>query len=549
MVANLQFPGLFNNGRKFVAPHIRVGLTVYPTPDLEEIPFRPKRGMGVRQIDWNGQESEASILQLSWSKQIGQPSGQWSARVKGLPFGADGELLLDFDNQDIGDNDWVDLAILRNGVRIPVCRGVVDSVRRQSRSVGGATSVVYSVTGRDHGAFFEYPITWNSLWARTLNEIVSGLFTSRADGKVGGRPDELFASLIEGTFRGGTKQGVPSGQWILPQSLEDLVGPGKSKLFDLLEVITFNADKGIKGLRGAYYNEPQLWTIGEQPLHQTLSQWVNPLLNEYWYDILPPEVFLPKHGLNGFLSASQITKGTISTDPQDLFIDDSGIGQTQRLDSEDQDFGSIGAFIRERPFPTTDAGKDSMWFSLPTWTLPTWLLESVDLGRSGAQRFNLFELLGDFGLGPQQEQAAFSKPRWHKANIFTHGLRSYSQSTRFFAQNKGGPGAWFEERDKWLRILVDWFAPNPYLLQGQVVAKVPLPEIRVGHRVILDDGGGPQRQIQAYVEGVTTTVNAPTQEAGARGSTTLILTRGFQGTDEELISAVSQMSDLYQGVF
>jgi hypothetical protein len=543
-ITALQFPGLDTGGRKYLSPHLRAGLTVYPLDDRGR-PFAKDRSTIARRIDWDP-KPDASIIQFNWNKQMGQPSGQWSAIVKELPKAGDAPRL-DFRDQDIADGDWCDVAILRNGFPIPLCRGVVDSVRTRSTTARGATVRNHYVSGRDHGAFFEKPITWSSLWARTLNEIVSGLFTQRVGGKVGGRPDELFRSLIEATFKGSTKQGVPSGQWVLPPSLKEISGGGK-RLFDLLEIVTFNASKrGGEGLRGAYYNEPGLWTVGEQPLHQTLSQWVNPLLNEWWYDLLPPERYLPKNGLFGFLGS------------RDVVVDDNVVGEEGPIQpltapepvvavSENDQFGTIAAIIRERPFPTTVEGGSSMWFDLPTWVIPTWLCDDIDLGRSGNQRFNLFELLGDFGLGPQQEQAAFSKPRWWKEDITRHGLCTYSQSTRFFDQGANGPGGWFEERSKWLQIVADWHGPNPNLLQGMISVKVPLPEIRIGHRVILTDGN-PENDIQLYVEGVGHTLQAPTVEAGVKGSSKFTVTRGFQGTDQQLLVELYRMSLLYQEVF
>jgi hypothetical protein len=342
----------------------------------------------------------------------------------------------------------------------------------------------------------------------------------------------------------------------LPESLSDVTG-ASNKLSDLLTIVPFNAIKGSDaGLRGAYYNEPQLWTVGEQTLHQTLSQWTNPLLNEWWYDLLPPDAYMPKHGLNGFLKQKTIIRsGKLPSRPEDLFVEDDQIGAgevvntTQSLTSDSaRSFGDIAAIIREKPFPTKDAKRDSMWFSLPTWVVPTWLCEDIDLGRSGDQRFNLFELLADFGVGPQQEQAAFSKPQWDRNNIATHGLRSFSQTTRFFSNNSAGLGAWFEERSEWLQLLVDWYGPNPYLQQGTILIKTALPEIRIGHRVILTNGT-PSDDIQLYVEGTDLIYQAPTQTAGAKATTSLLVTRGFRGSDEELIEATTSLSDLHREVF
>jgi hypothetical protein len=558
-VPNLQFPGLSNRGQAFISPHLRVGMTFYPQKISADNLFVPKRGTKSRELDWQPRTTEGSIVSFQWSKRMGQPAGQWTAVVKQKRIhdsaGPKREGVR-FDRQEVSDGDWCDVAIQRNGLIIPLCRGVLDGVRGRKSSAGGATTVIYTLSGRDHGAFFTYPITWNNIWAQTLRELVAGLFTSRIQGKVGGRPDEMFKALIDGTFKGGEKSSVPSGQWLLPESLRDTTGL-RNKLSDLLTIVPFNALKGSDlGLRGAYYNEPQLWTVGEQNLHQTLSQWTNPLLNEYWYDLLPPDAYMPKHGLNGFLKQKTIIRsGKLPSRPEDLFVEDDQIGAgevvttTQSMTSDGpRDFGDIAAIIREKPFPTKAAKQDSMWFSLPTWVIPTWLCEDIDLGRSGDQRFNLFELLADFGLGSQQEQAAFSQPQWDREDIARHGLRALSQNTRFFSNDSAGLGAWFEERSEWLQLLVDWYAPNPYLLQGSIAVKTLLPEVRIGHRVILTNGN-PTEDIQLYVEGVDLTYQSPAQTSGAAGSTSLIVTRGFQGSDEELIDATTKLSDLHKEVF
>ena len=518
-VADLQFKNLTNNGRKFIAPHLRVNMDLYPLVLNKSNPFAPTRETAAHQINADPTSTEASVIKLQWDKQLGQPSGAWSVVLKAKH----GRMPLD--DLTVIDGDWVDLAVVRNGTKIPLCRGVVDSKREQKASAGGATTRRYTMTGRDHGAFFEYPLTWNNMFARTLAELSTGFMAAKLNGKTGGSPDVIFRSIVEGWFA----KGADAGQWELPQSLKDAVGVGKQSLYDILKVVSFNTGPGSDSLRGASFNE-QLWTIGEQTLFQTLSQWTNPVLNEMWVDLLPPKDFITPNGLSSFLDPK--TKETTGESVQQL------------ITSDEAGFGSIAAIIRERPFPTVELGDASMWFHLPTWRIPTWLLSSSDLGTGGAQRFNLFDLNAGFGLGPKQEEQALGKPRWYKNDMQTHGLRVYQQDTRFLGPKSTQNGFWFEERDQWIQLLVNWFAPNPYLLQGSVAIKTLLPEIRVGHRVILDSGN-PETEIQAYVEGVSLTWEAPTEKTGAMGTTQLVLTRGFQGSDAQLMDAVTKLSSLY----
>jgi hypothetical protein len=549
-VPELEFSGLHNNGGKFISPHLRTGITIYPLQDNN--PFAVKRGAGMRQINWQ-KESAATVMSLSWTKQLGQASGRWTATIKPKHSG------IQFRDPEILDGDWADLSVLRNGIQIPVCRGVVDTVRESGSVINGATATTYTLTGRDHGAFFEYPITFNNPFARDMEQLMNGFMTSRLNAKQNGRPDQLFAALIDGWFKGDDRSGA--GQWELPQSFPEKFplnskgnleparlaatrasfGPtdaelrnfnAKGRLTDVLKIVTFDAISGTEGLRG-FIGNTGLWSVGEQNLHQTLSQWVNPLLNEWWYDLVLPQAFVPKNALDKHLSVQT-----------DLFKARTSASQAA---GGSENFGVMAALIRERPFLCREKGIDgSMWSGLPTWTIPTWLVSSSDLGIGGAERFNVFHLLAEMGFGSGIEQTALGKPRWLRSDIAQRGLRSTPtemSSTKYIPL--GAEGEWFKERADWLALMQDWYAANPYLRQGTITVNTLLPEIRVGQRVILSRGD-PQQAEQFYVEGVTLTYNGPIQNAGASGSTTLIVTRGFRGDDRTLFTAMSDLASQYE---
>lgn len=533
--------GLDSGDQPRVSQNLRVRFTIYPQTTVE-----PADGDGILPIkrknhkklvlDWTG-DSQLGLQMFDWQKQLGQPSGVWMAVAKEKP-GKD----LGIEDGQILDGDWCDVSILRNGIEIPLCRGVVDSAREKTESRGGATVRTWTLQGRDHGAFFEYPITWQNIWAQTLGELTQGLFTARVKGKIGGRPDEIFRILIDATF-GLAKL---SGQWELPESLADSVG-GKKRLHDILTVIAFAADKQATelGLRGAYYNEPALWTAGGQTLHQTLMQWVNPLLNEIWYDLLPPVGFTPQNGLGGwFLPDPEDTD--IEVGNQVLQLGGALLGEDIKPDGS---FGTIAAYIRERPFPTDIGGTNSLWFDLPEWRIPTWALQSVDLGRGGHERYNLFELLADLGMGSTAEQPPQARPTWNKLDIRQRGLRTFSQTTRYLAQLKTGMGDWFRERSTWQDLLRDWHAPAPYLRQGQVVSKVFLPEVRIGSKIVIDEGGNEADNERLYLEGVNLRYQGPAGPvAPPMGVTTWTVTHGFRGTDRQYLEAVRGVSSFFQEV-
>jgi hypothetical protein len=417
---------------------------------------------------------------------------------------------------------------------------VVDQVREQKRSVGGATVRNWIVSGRDHGAIFEYPITWTSIWVQTLGELSRGLMTTAVKGAVGGRPDQLFALLIEAALGAGKL----AGQWELPPSLAELTG--KSNFYNTLKVFPLAASREnrSKGLRGSYWNEAQLWNTGAQTLHQALMTWCNPLLNEIYYDLLPPVGQVAKNGLDGFFIPSEAqVESSVPLSARSGFEPPRSLSSKYSTTSFNAEFGHSAAYIRERPFINTVEGLNSMWFSLPTWTIPDWLIIQDDLGRGGHERYNLFELLADIGMGTTQEQPPQAKPVWHEASIKAHGLRAFQQSTLYLAQlENNGPAAWFAERRTWQKLLVDWYGPSPYLRQGQITVKVILPEVRVGHRLIIDTGGAPDQNEQFYIEGVGLDFSFPP----GTGSTTFTVTHGFRGSDGDYLRRVREASAFFK---
>lgn len=561
--------GLDNKGVPRVSQHVRVRMTIYPLDILfgskkviqtkgyvgaegpvqeerviatSEDWFLEKRDPGKKMVfDWTS-ESDAGLMLFDYNKQMGQPSGTWMAVIKEKP-GKD----LGLKEGRITDGDWCDVTILRNGVEIPLCRGVIDSVREQTASSGGATVRTWQLAGKDHGAFFEYPITYQNIWAQTLGELVAGLFTARVKGKIGGRPDEMFQILIDATF----SMGKLSGQWELPSCLGDTVG-GKKRLHELLDIVTYSAEKlalgaaGLTpnppGLRGAYYNEPQLWTAGGQTLHQTLMQWCNPLLNEVYYDLIPPVGFTPANGTGGWvLPLEEDTEVEIKERENLLGGTLTAAGPAAPLGGT---FGTIAAFIRERPFPSTIMGNDSLWFDLPEWKIPRWAVQTTDLGRGGHERYNLFELLADLGsMGTTTEQPPICPPSWNKMDIRQRGLRVFSQTTRYLAQLKQGMGDWHRERETWQDLLRDWHAPAPYLRQGTVPVKLLLPEIRLGQKLVIDEGGAEEDNERLYVEGVHLRYMGPQgSKKPPTGVSTFILTHGFRGTDKKYLDSVKNIA-------
>ena len=481
MSADLDLLGFSSSpGSRLAKASYRAGLTIYPH---DNNPAFPSRSTSARYLDWEPTRTEGTVVSLSWSKRLGKPAAQWSAVVKLGPKATINPLA-----GDILDGDWVDLEINRNGVLFGLGRGIVDSVRLKKSSSGGATSRTLTITGRDHGALFEFPISWNNIFVKTISELGLGLHYRRIPGAPTGTPGEMFERLILATFAKGSS--ANQSEWTFPPDLKTT--SGKRTFVEDLQI-------NVEGeLRGRFAGETQLWTGSGQTLQQTLTGWCNPLLNEWFYDF------------------------------------DDAVGRMQ-------------ATIRERPYVNLFDNLESPYFGLAQHVIPDWMVTEDDLGRGGAERFNIFQIMADMHYYKGQEQAAITATRYSKEEIERYGIRPYAQSTKYITFNKGG--GWEKERAIWQALVADWFSVNPYLLSGTMTIGAMLPEVKIGSRITIDTGD-PKTSLTAYVEGVDHSFKwAPSAGGGPDTTTSLTLTRGFIGTDADHLKLVKDVSGKYQDKF
>jgi hypothetical protein len=464
--------------KKILRPHFRVGCRIYPHANNPVFPGRSTREIV---INWDPVETEGTITSFAWSKRMGDVAGNWSMNLK---LGR--EAALDPSAGEIMDGDWIEIEVMRNGVVFPLCRGVIDTVTEAGSSSGGARISNWSLVGRDHGALFEHPLAWNNIHIQSMAELWKGIGTEKIKGAPGGSPSELFKRLIDATFAQGTS--LTQSSWTLPPALAAKVG-GLGRFGGELKVNNSTPTRGI------YMNEMQLWTKAGQNLHQTLSQWCNPLLNEYWYD------------------AGSHVSGT-----------------------DDQ----MQATIRERPFVNTTDGSGSPWFSVNETIIPAWIVEKDQLARSGRERFTIFQITADFNYGNTNEQAGVGAPLWSPEDVAQHGIRPWMETTKYI-NNSASVSGWVEEKDNWQRLAADWFGPNPYWLSGALDLSVMLPEVRVGERLRVQYGGA-KDDLTSYVEGVDHSFEFGTGSRGPKSRSKILLSRGFRGTDEALLSMVQTVS-------
>jgi len=469
-------------GKRVVRCHSRMRMTIYPQ---DKNPGFPNRSTNARRITFSAEPSDFSLRRFNWNKTLGQAAGQWQALIK-----ADKRFSkLDPMKGDLLPGDWVEIELLRNGVAIPVCIGIIDTINRDRQSMAGASRIHWQITGRDHGKIFEYPITYSNIFAQTLGEIVNGLMTKRVKGIIGGSPAEMFKVLIEAAFTPGTT----SSLWRLPPSLASAKGysSANANVLDILDIKDFDPTLGH------YYNEVQLWNKAGQTLHQALQFWCFPLMHRMIFDIAES-------------------------------------GKT------------VTAEIKEHPYINLSDGLASEWFSLDTWRIPSWLPNKDNLARSENERFNIIQLLSNVGWeGSSGEQAATAPPKYSRDSVERYGLRPLNEDTHFLGDFSADMSSFAGFRGTQQTKLTEWHAANPYLLSGQVHLPVPIPEARVGHRMVIDSGT-PAEDINLYIEGASLDYQASFNDKEPPiAKSSFVTTRGYIGTDQDGLGMVDRCAAIY----
>jgi hypothetical protein len=501
-------------------------------PHSDDPVFRGRKTSAI-DVLWDKKSSQAALQSFTWAKRLGEASGRWQAIIKDSP-----PYQLDIEDGAILPGDWVDVMVLRNGTVIPLCRGPLDVVHLERPGAGGAPVREWHLAGRDHGAPFESPITYSNAFVRTMTEIVQGPVTSTLRVEPICAPGRLFELLIQAIFGKGTMYAT----WQLPDALvsrdpslvlkgavarfgvlaaggmplsaDMAVAMSKSGLIDMLEV-----SKGTT--RGGAPNDPYLVCQAGQLVHQTITEWCNPLLNEIIYDLAIDESYK-----------------------------DTGVAD-----------GKIRASIRERPFPTIsaelayteaqpiiDTGFEGPWFNLLTWDVPSWCCPVVSIGRSGMERFNVFMLIADQGFGGvKMEEIAIAPPVWAYEHVKKYGLKAFQEHTKYLASGTSGAsesnaaGGWVDERKRWQRMLLEWYCLNPWFMSGTIAAKLPLVDVRVGQRLKLCNTDKEDDAWTFYVEGVDFNYSRSGTSA-PQTSTQFTVTRGWKGADKELIRAIAYVT-------
>lgn len=406
---------------------------------------------------------------------------------------------------DVMENDWVDISFVVNDKTWHTMRGLIDTVQRKTTiQSGGATSVSYTITGRDFQKLWETVPIWYDATSQTGTAVPYRL---GQDQLVDVPPDELTRIILFELF----KELPSSGQgvnWIIPDRV-----PNTSQAF--LDNIEYNLD-GWSGhpergalLLGLTNAAGSVWDLA--------NAWADPGFTELWCD----------------LSVSPLPLSSRLYSPADDSVDNSQSAMT--------------VFFRDKPFPLTvdqgnpnldtghpRTGENSYWFSLPQFIVPRAQLEEEDAYRSGDERVNSFHVSQQvLNLIAKVGPVDLSRPLRNLNSIDRHGMRRYDISSKYIAQEANLLTLSRMQR----AMLRDWFSVNPLFLSGSLTLARCRPEIRVGTRVkIPAAGGGHYHKDEHYY--VETVANA---WSFGQGVTKLGVTRGYQGKDTKILDMIETM--------
>lgn len=450
----------------------------------------------------------------------GASAGTWSLSIKSH-----------YDvTAEISAGDWVVIWWSVNGIPYHGTMGRVIDIRRSRTSVGGATSVSWTLSGKDFVDVFDRTQVWFDDYNDFGSNVGGKILGSRFNFVPGGSPDAVVENIIDawlGSFLGGN--GLIGGGWVMPTGWplrdprSDLAVGGKSfdtYFADGLRMLVqdgkgrghivnvgdtaVDANAAVRGeeaissttrtvtLRGEMYDESSLFRPATGTgLTQTILAWSNPLLNELFLDVHPG------------------------------------------LSAPDEPVPCV--FLREKPFITTaDRGP---WFSLPIHELTPQDVMASDVGVTDEERINAIYLYAANIGGSAQDQYAVTRPGYSERSLQRYGLRKMEEGTRF-AKITGKP--WDLEVAEWLGLLACWYGANHRLLNGSITLRRVFPQIRVGHRIAIGDRSSNLRET-FYVEAVAHTWTYP-----QGGSTSLQVTRGYAGSDDKIVGVVRAEAEQFQ---
>jgi hypothetical protein len=167
--------------------------------------------------------------------------------------------------------------------------------------------------------------------------------------------------------------------------------------------------------------------------------------------------------------------------------------------------------------------------------IPETMVVAKNIGRAGVERYNAFMCNVRAAQELVSNNTPLMQPLMDATSVAQHGLRLFDASTRYVA-DVSTLGLLSTTHRSMLR---DWHCMNPYLLNGTIDLGTSMPNIKLGCRLRIPNTD-PTLQETYYIEGYQHTWSLM-----PGGKTSVTVTRGWIGTDLDLVSTTTQIAANY----
>lgn len=437
----------------------------------------------------NERSARPSVIAVSTQKAMGA-SGSFSVTLKAP---ADDPDLF----AEVVDDDWVDIFLHEGKTRHHVMRGLVDEVRR-SIAVGGsgATTRTWTISGRDFQKVYEQTPIYFDRYS-TENVCGAAAYQLLEAQNVGGNVSDTVALFLKGFLS--QQQGLGRANFVMPAGM-----PNAQPSF--IDTVLFNDAN--------YFDAPERISISPSLMQPEGMAWD---LAKQWSDPMFCELYTELYPIGDSYDAA-----IAGTDPS----------TTQ-----------MSVVLRDKPFVVVDpaagvpTGLDSQWFQLTTFEIPRQSIATLDVGRNGYERLNAYfcspNLIQELTRSSMVDLTA---PLWFPDDMRQHGMRRCDVVTQYLAANAADNAGMAAAQ----RLLVrDYNCMNPYWLSGTINFACGQPQLRIGCRLRIP-GYDLTDDETYYIEAVG---HSWSVQPGTRS--TAMLTRGWRGTDSDLVSTLTQISGQY----
>lgn len=449
---------------------------------------------GGTKLEFIGQtedDYDPALLQVTTTKTLGDPAGTFQIMAK--------RGVQDL-NELVADDDWVDIVFTKWEDEYHVMRGLVDTVHPDTMTTAdGVTSAVWNISGRDFGKIFAQTQVW---FNRYIGENVAGgatLSAFAANSSIFGSPDKTVETFLRTMLSALNTKG--NATWELPGTM-----PGEEDYFN--DVWDFKKDGFDNTPKRLAVNAHMLDAHGAT-LWELAQRWSDPQFCELYCDLVRYSGRYPEPGWPLPIVNSR-----------------------------------MAVIFRDRPFPLLQGSHDdnlvenkSRWFDsdFPTAKISRQEIKEQRTARGGLERKNAFFVASKAASEFANTWVDVQAPLWDKKDIERHGLRRIDVQSDYADKTNDIVG--FSEMLR--RRLRDFFCLNPYFYSGTIDLGHDRPDIRVGMKLVIPEDDN-HKQETYYVEGVSNTWRAPRY-----ARTSLSVTRGWRGTDQEHLQALRKMAGRY----